>query len=135
MGQLAQAELELEITNMKKNILGLREYQKLVRNTAKNDFKKREDEIANWGLGVAGEAGDLAGCIKKTIYHGNDQVVGIRENVGDTMWYLAMICNFYGWDFEEILLENITKLRKRYSKGFTENEASRKGTRIDWNEK
>ncbi len=120
---------------MKSKSLSLREYQKLVKTTAKGDYQNRNDEIANWGLGVAGEAGDLAGCIKKTIYHHNDQIAGIRENVGDTMWYLGMICNFYGWDFEEILAENIQKLKKRYTKGFSTKEAARGGTRIDWNEK
>jgi NTP pyrophosphatase (non-canonical NTP hydrolase) len=119
----------------KKKTLSLKEYQKLVKRTAKGDYKSKSDEIANWGLGVAGEAGDLAGCIKKTIYHKNDQREGIRENVGDTMWYLAMICNFFGWNFEEVLAENIEKLKKRYSKKFTIKEASRGGKRIDWNEK
>lgn len=92
-------------------------------------------ELSNWGLGVAGEAGDLAGCIKKTVYHGNDQKDGIRENIGDTMWYLAMICNCLGWKLDEVLAENIAKLKKRYPKGFTRKDASRGGSRIDWNEK
>lgn len=122
------------MTAIKKKI-DLKEFQKLVKRTAKGNYKRREDEILNWGLGVSGEAGDLAGCIKKTIYHDNDQTAGIRENVGDTMWYLAMICNYYDWDFEEILAENINKLKKRYTKGFTAKEAARGGTRVDWNEK
>jgi len=89
-----------------------------------------------WGLGIAGEAGDVAGCIKKTYSHDNDQTAGIRENIGDTMWYAAMICNFYNWDFNTILSENIDKLKKRYSEGkFTVTHAKRKGTRIDWGEK
>jgi NTP pyrophosphatase (non-canonical NTP hydrolase) len=120
---------------MQKKVLNLKKYQKLVMKTAKGNYKNKNDEIANWGLGVAGEAGGLAGCIKKTIYHKNDQTAGIRENVGDTMWYLAMICNFYGWDLEKVLAENIDKLNKRYKKGFSEKEAAREGTRVDWNEK
>ena len=121
---------------MTKKKMNLKEYQKLVKKTAKGDYKKKEDEIVNWGLGVVGEAGDLAGCIKKTVYHKNDQTKGVRENVGDTMWYLAMICNYYGWDFDEVLVENIKKLKKRYKgKGFTEKSAARGGTRVDWNEK
>ena len=87
-------------------------------------------------MGVAGEAGDLAGCIKKTLFHGNDQTSGIRENIGDTMWYLAMIYNYHSWDFEEVLGENIAKLKKRYASGsFTEKEAKRENTRVDWMEK
>jgi len=46
-----------------------------------------------------------------------------------------MICNFYGWDIEDIFKENMEKLRKRYPNGFTEKDASRNNTRIDWNEK
>lgn len=119
---------------MQKKKVGLKDYQKLVKGTAKS-FDDPEREIANWGLGIAGEAGDLAGCIKKTLFQGNDQTAGIKENIGDSMWYLAMICNFYGWDFEEVLAENIAKLKTRYPKGFNLKDAHREGTRVDWNEK
>ncbi len=114
--------------------MNLKEYQKLCTKTAK-EFEDKEKELADWGLGVSGEAGDLAGCIKKTIFHDNDQTEGIRENVGDTMWYLAMICSHFGWSLEKVLEENIEKLKKRYPDGFSEKKAQRGGTRIDWNEK
>ncbi len=114
--------------------MNLKEYQELCKKTAKT-FDRPENEISSWGLGIAGEAGDLAGCIKKTLFHGNDQKAGIRENLGDTLWYMAMISNFYGWNLEEILQENIGKLAKRYPQGFTEKDASRNNTRVDWNEK
>jgi NTP pyrophosphatase (non-canonical NTP hydrolase) len=113
---------------------GLKEYQELCKKTAKK-FETPEKEILTWGLGIAGEAGDVAGCIKKTYSHDNDQRAGIRENIGDTLWYAAMICNFFGWELEDIMQENLEKLKKRYPEGrFTEKHASRKNTRIDWNE-
>jgi len=114
--------------------MNLKEYQKLCRTTAKK-YEDKEKELANYGLGVVGEAGDIAGCVKKTLFHKNDQVSGIRENIGDVMWYLAMICNYFEWNLEDVLGENIQKLKARYPKGFTEKDASRKGTRVDWNEK
>lgn len=114
--------------------LDLNQYQELTKRTASN-FKDKEKALTNWGLGVAGEAGDLAGCIKKTLFHDNDQSDGIRENIGDTMWYLAMICNTMGWKLEEILDENIAKLAKRYPTGFNFEAAKRGKTRIDWMEK
>lgn len=114
--------------------MNLSEYQKLCKKTAKK-IRNRDKKIMGWGLGIAGEAGDVAGCIKKTVAHSNDQRAGIRENIGDTMWYMAMICNFYGWNFDEVLAENIEKLRKRYPKGFTLKHARRKGTRVDWNDR
>jgi NTP pyrophosphatase (non-canonical NTP hydrolase) len=119
---------------MGEEIFSLKDYQELCRATAKK-FETREKEILTWGLGIAGEAGDVAGCIKKTFAHDNDQREGIKENIGDTLWYAAMICNFFDWDMQEILENNIKKLRDRYPKGFTAQHASRGGTRVDWNEK
>jgi len=116
-------------------INNLKEYQALCQKTAKMDFKSKIEELADWGLGVSGEAGDLAGCIKKTLFHNNDQTQGIRENIGDVMWYLAMICNHFDWDFDKVMEENVDKLSKRYPGGFTEKAAQRGGTRVDWNEK
>jgi NTP pyrophosphatase (non-canonical NTP hydrolase) len=112
----------------------LREYQLLCKLSAKK-FENPEKEILTWGLGITGEAGDVASCIKKTFAHDNDQRAGIRENIGDTLWYAAMICNFFEWDMQDILDENIAKLKKRYPQGFTINDARREGTMIDWNKK
>jgi len=113
--------------------MDLKEYQKLCKKTAQ-EFESKEKEILTWGLGIVGEAGDVGGCIKKTFSHNNDQKEGIKENLGDTLWYVAMICNFFGWDFQDILDENIKKLKKRYPEGFTFKDAKRDGTRVDWNE-
>ena len=112
----------------------LKEYQELCKRTAKK-FDTQEKEILTWGLGIAGEAGDVASCIKKTFAHDNDQRAGIKENIGDSLWYAAMICNFFGWDMQELLEENIKKLESRYPKGFTTEDAKRNGTMIDWNKK
>ena len=112
----------------------LKEYQILCKATAKK-FDNPKEEILTWGLGIAGEAGDVASCIKKTFVHDNDQKSGIRENIGDSLWYAAMICNFLGWDMQEVLDENIEKLKKRFPSGFTVQDARRDGTMIDWNKK
>lgn len=113
--------------------MNLKEYQELCKKTAKK-FDTDEKEILTWGLGITGEAGDVASCIKKTFAHNNDQREGIKENLGDALWYAAMICNFFNWDFNEILEKNIEKLKERYPKGFKIEDARRDGTKIDWNE-
>lgn len=110
----------------------LDEYQFLCKATAKK-FATPIEEILTWGLGITGEAGDVASCIKKTFMHNNDKKDGIRENIGDTLWYTAMICNFFNWSLQEILDENIAKLKERYPKGFTIEDARRNGEMIDWN--
>ena len=112
----------------------LQKYQAQCKRTAK-PFDNKKEEIMAWGLGIAGEAGDVAGCIKKTVVHDNNQIEGIKENLGDTLWYLAMICSYYGWNLQEVMQANLDKLEKRFSGGFTNQAAGRNNTKIDWNEK
>ncbi len=111
----------------------LKQYQEGCKRTVR-EFPSKNEEIMTWGLGIAGEAGDVAGCIKKTVAHQNDQTPGIKENLGDTIWYIAMICNFYGWSLEDVIKGNMEKLEKRFPKGFTFEDAQRKGSKVDWNE-
>ncbi|MFA4871954.1 MAG: nucleoside triphosphate pyrophosphohydrolase family protein [Patescibacteria group bacterium] len=110
--------------------MDLKQYQEFCKSTAKK-FDNPELEIATWGLGLAGEAGDVASCIKKTFAHKNDITGGIKENIGDTLWYAAMICNFFGWSLEEIFQDNVNKLKERYPEGFTIENAYHE--KIDWN--
>lgn len=109
-----------------------KEYQDFCKKTAKK-FDSKEKEIFTWGLGISGEAGDVAGCIKKTFSHGDDQKAGLKENLGDTMWYIAMICDFFGWNLEDVMEENTEKLQKRHPQGFSRKSA-KKEKRRDWNE-
>jgi NTP pyrophosphatase (non-canonical NTP hydrolase) len=126
---MEEYEIKIEKPNSK-----LKEYQKMCKVSAK-EFETPDHEILTWGLGIAGEAGDVASCIKKTVAHKNDQREGIKENIGDALWYAAMICNFYGWDLHDILENNLEKLKKRYPEGFTIKDAKREGTMVDWNKK
>ncbi len=114
-------------------MINIKEYQEACQKTARM-MDDKDKEICFWGLGVAGEAGDVASCIKKEVFHKNKSVRdGIKENIGDMMWYVAMICNFYGWSLDEVLSENLEKLKKRYaSGGFSLEEAQRNGTMKKW---
>jgi len=106
--------------------MDLKDYQKLCKKTAKK-FSSKDLEIATWGLGISGEAGDIASCIKKYYAHQNKEVRdGIKENIGDMLWYTAMICNYFNWPLEEILEANYQKLKERYPTGFSIKKAQRK---------
>lgn len=34
------------------------------------------------------------------------------------MWYVAMMCESFGWDLDEILQMNVDKLKAGYPQGF-----------------
>lgn len=109
--------------------MNLKEYQEICKRTAKTDFKTSEEEIMCWGLGVAGEAGDIGSCIKKIVAHKKDVKNGIKENIGDMLWYTAMICNFFKWNLDEVLEENIKKLKQRFPDGFNYQSVNREMTK------
>lgn len=56
---------------------------------------------------------------KKWIFHEKDfDEVHAKKELGDVMWYVALICDSFGWNLDEILGMNIDKLKARYPKGF-----------------
>jgi len=66
-------------------------------------------------LGVGGEAGEVQEIIKKGHRPGKEvDVPHLKEEIGDVLWYLATLADHYGLSLDEIAVENIEKLQKRY---------------------
>lgn len=41
-----------------------------------------------------------------------------KKEAGDICWYLAMLCESFGWSLDEIMQMNVDKLKARYPEGF-----------------
>lgn len=66
-------------------------------------------------LGVGGEAGEVLEIIKKGNRPGKTvDVEHLKEEIGDVLWYLANLADYYDLDLEEIAMSNIEKLALRY---------------------
>ena len=103
-------------------------YQKAAARTLSPDQPLR-DSLANFALGLTGEAGEAVDGIKKHLYHGHDlDLEHLKNELGDVLWYIAGIASVTGLTLEEIAEGNIAKLRSRYPDGFN-HEDSRK--RVD----
>lgn len=75
--------------------------------------------ILNGCLGLSGEAGEFNDMVKKWIFHEKDlDIDHAQKEVGDILWYIAMICHSFGWDMGEIMQKNVDKLKARYPDGF-----------------
>ena len=113
-------EIDREFERIKKassNEMTLSEYQQGARQT---EGAYDQDPLIGSILGLVGEAGEMANQVKKSVYHGHGDALesSIREEVGDCLWYLASVCNFYNWSLEHVANENLEKLKKRYPEGF-----------------
>lgn len=101
--------------------MDLNEYQKLASKTA----NLNEDSLTNFALGIAGEAGEVADLVKKTVYHGHPMnYENLIKELGDVLWYVSQLAAWAGVDLKEVAIQNIDKLMKRYPNGFTQ-EASK----------
>lgn len=75
--------------------------------------------VFNACLGLSGEVGELNDMIKKWIFHEKPfDEEHAKKELGDVMWYVAMMCYSFGWDLDEILQMNVDKLKARYPQGF-----------------
>ena len=75
--------------------------------------------IFNACLGLSGEVGEFNDMIKKWVFHEKDlDMEHAKKEAGDILWYVAMLCESFGWNMGEIMRMNVDKLIARYPDGF-----------------
>lgn len=97
----------------------LNEYQRLALRTAGNhgDLAKT---LMYTALGLNGEAGETAELIKKAFFHGHElDRDALKKELGDVLWYLAVMADALDMPLEDIARHNIDKLARRYPQGFS----------------
>lgn len=103
------------------------EYQHAVARTAApyDDTIKAKSVF---GLGIAGEAGEVADLIKKEVGHGHpENREKVLKELGDVLWYVAAIASVYELRLSDIADANIEKLKKRYPEGFSTERSINRG--------
>ena len=114
-----QLELELgTVTNENhkyKRISDLDMYQQVAKTTA---IYPREQAIIYPTLGLTGEAGEVANKVKKIIRDGtnkNDEglVQDLSAEIGDCLWYIAVLADDFDIKLSDIASTNIEKLANR----------------------
>jgi len=86
-----------------------------------HDEGKKGEMILHSIIGMATEIGEMLECLHRTVIEGKPlDTVNLMEEIGDSMWYMGLLCNVMGWDFESIQHKNIEKLKLRYPEKFTE---------------
>ena len=74
------------------------------------------------GLGIAEEAGEVSGKIKKMLRDDggrltNERQAAIEKELGDVLWYIAAVARDAGLNLEDVALANLAKLRDRAARG------------------
>lgn len=100
----------------------LNDYQDQCRRTQRKDlplWAMREHAL----YGLASEVGEILGLHQKAHQGHPMDDTALRLEIGDCLWFLAELCDVYGWDMDEVAMMNIQKLRVRYRDKFTPEES------------
>lgn len=75
-------------------------------------------------FGLFTEIGELVDIFKRHIFYGKPiDLTNMDEEIGDVLWYLAILMDFCGVDFQSCMRRNIQKLESRYPDKFNEEDA------------
>lgn len=97
----------------------INEYQKLAMTTLNPDLDKK-DVLINGVMGLCGESGEVIDIVKKHLAQGHElDKEKIVKELGDVAWYMAEIATVLDVELEDVLVQNIEKLKKRYPEGFS----------------
>lgn len=99
----------------------LNEYQN---QALKTNISLEKYKIIYPALGLGNEAGEVLGKIKKWL-RGDDgegqmskeRIETLKGELGDVLWYLAVLADDLGLDLNEIAEKNLSKLQSRQEKG------------------
>lgn len=96
------------------------EYQKLALTTAHTDpaYNNTLMDKTIWVMGIAGEAGEIVEKWKKAVAYregrfDKDQWSDFTKELGDVVWYIAVLADSLGLTLEEVMQLNVKKLADR----------------------
>ena len=97
------------------------EYQKRALTTAHNTYEPLMERTI-WAMGVAGEAGEVVEKWKKIVaYKGGkptqEELDELAKELGDVVWYIAVMAHSLGYSFDDIMARNVEKLKSRKARG------------------
>lgn len=83
-----------------------------------DDFK----DIVHGVLGLSGEAGEVADKYKKIIRDkqgvlSDDDKQELSKEIGDVLWYVAVLSHLLGMPLDQVVQQNVEKLASRQQRG------------------
>ena len=72
-------------------------------------------------IGIASEGGEFSEIVKKCVFQGkpmdDETIFHCKRELGDIIWYWINSCRALGLDPNEVVSENVNKLKSRYPGG------------------
>lgn len=89
--------------------------------------KSIHHDLLHGVIGLVTEAAELADALKKPMAYGTKlNMTNVKEEIGDCLFYLTLICNSIGTTLKEEMARNAAKLEARYGGLFTKEAATKR---------
>lgn len=89
-----------------------------------NYINQVDADVLHAALGISTESAELLDAIKKKMFYNKPiDYVNCDEEIGDLLWYIAIYLNAREISFEQVMKQNIAKLKSRYPDKFTSENA------------
>ena len=89
--------------------------------TTESGMKVNAASLLTGAVGLSSEGGEFAEIVKKCIFQGkpmdDETIFHCKRELGDIMWYWINSCRALDLDPNEVIAENVNKLKARYPGG------------------
>lgn len=87
----------------------------------KQDARINVSVLLNAAQGLGSEGGEFQEIVKKIVFQGkpltNENIFHMKRELGDIIWYWTNACRALGLDPNDVIAENVEKLKARYPTG------------------
>tara|TARA_R100001510_G_C7609912_1_gene173800 strand:- start:437 stop:811 length:375 start_codon:yes stop_codon:yes gene_type:complete len=112
-----EEEVNKFMENKNKSTITASTYQSKAKETA---IFPRDKALEYLSLGLVGESGEIANKIKKIIRDNtpsSNWKTDLPNEIGDVLWYCAMLADYLDSDLGKIMENNLEKLQSRKKRG------------------
>jgi NTP pyrophosphatase (non-canonical NTP hydrolase) len=97
--------------------MDMNDYQQAALRTANAALDDR-DRLLDAAAGLAEEAGEVLGLIRKRVFQNRDAgQARLREELGDVLWCVAVTAHACGLSLDDVAGANVAKLKSRHPDG------------------
>lgn len=101
-----------------------KEFVENAKRTESPNFFPPNPRIIHAAMGCVTESAEMLDALKKQMFYGRElDLVNVKEEAGDLLWYLAILFDELDTDFETEMERVIAKLKARFPDKFTEEKA------------
>jgi NTP pyrophosphatase (non-canonical NTP hydrolase) len=88
-------------------------------------------DLLHSAVGASGEAGEYLDSMKKAwVYNKPIDRDNVKEECGDMLFYIQMMCNTLGTDIISLIESNMVKLKVRYPEQYSDHHAQARADKV-----